>query len=231
MKHTALSTRIVQWLKQEITLGHIEEGGRLPSEKELCEQFQVSRSVVREAISQLKSAGLVSSHQGRGVFVHKREQHQSFRLEPPSLHDQREVTHIIELLVAVESASARYAAKRRNEDDLRKIRRELVGMEYAILNDLSGEEHDYAFHQAIVEATRNPHFVALSEYFEQHVRRIIRQARKNTMSQHQDLVAAVQKEHEAIYHAIEKGCPASAADAAERHLRNAARRLNIYLAD
>lgn len=229
MKRASLSTRIIEWLKQEIALDRLPEGSKLPSERALCEQFGVSRSVVREAISQLKSEGLVTSQQGRGVFVNKRAERQSFRLEPTALNDQQEVTHVIELLIALEAASARYAAVRRTDQDLKNMRRELVGMEYAILNDQTGDEHDYAFHQAIVDATRNPHIIAFSEYLEQHARRMIRQARSNTKAHHKDLVADVQLEHKVIFDAIEARDAEAAAKAAEQHLRNAAKRLNLYL--
>lgn len=226
-----LTTGIVDWLKDEIEQNRLMEGSKLPSEKQLCEQFGVSRSVVREAISQLKSEGLVSSHQGRGVFVNARSARQSFRLSSTALDDHDAIEHIIELLVAFESAAARHAAVRHTPADLKEIRRALVGMEYAILNDQPGDSEDYAFHQAICDATHNPHFIALNEYLEQHVRGLIRQARTNTVTHHQDLVMAVQTEHHQILDAIEARDGAAAAHAAETHLRNAAQRLDIYLKD
>ncbi|CDM23807.1 FadR/GntR family transcriptional regulator [Castellaniella defragrans] len=224
-----LTTRIVEWLKDEIEQNRLVEGGKLPSEKQLCEQFGVSRSVVREAISQLKSEGLVSSHQGRGVFVNARSARQSFRLSATALDDRDALEHIIELLVAFESAAARHAAMRHTAKDLKSIRRALIGMEYAIINDQPGDSEDYAFHQAICDATHNPHFIALNEYLEQHVRRLIRRARTNTVTRHPDLMMSVQTEHQAILKAIQARDGAGAAQAAETHLRNAARRLDIYL--
>ena len=185
--NTSLATPIIDWLKNEIDQGHLEPGAKLLSEKQLCERFGVSRSVVREALSQLKSEGLVNAYQGRGVFVAERGSRQSFRLKATSLRDTE-----------------------------------------AIVHDQPGDEEDYAFHQAIVDATHNPQFVALNEYLEQHARRLIRQARNNTATYHQDLIADVQKEHLDIFQAIERRDPLAAAQAAETHLNNAARRLNIY---
>lgn len=226
----SLTTPIAAWLKGEIAQQRLTPGSKLPSEKQLCEQFSVSRSVIREAVSQLKSEGLVSSQQGRGVFVNERGSRQSFRLDPTRLDDKEDVGYVIELLIAIEVAAARLAALRHTLDDLKKIKRALVGMEYAIIHEQLGDSEDYAFHQAIVDATHNPHFITLNEYLEQHIRRLIRKARSNTAQHHQSLVERVQEEHRAIVRAIEARDPDAAASAAEAHLRNAAQRLNAYMA-
>ena len=55
----------------------------MPSERLLGEQYAVSRAVVREALSQLKSEGLVTSRAGSGVFVTERNQRQAFRMQEP----------------------------------------------------------------------------------------------------------------------------------------------------
>ena len=60
------------------------------------------------------------------------------------------------------------------------MKQALVGMEYALVNDKLGDEEDYQFHLAIVQATHNPHLVALNDYLEANVRRVIRSARNNT---------------------------------------------------
>ena len=225
-----LTTPITAWLKLQIEQQQLRPGDKLPSEKQLCEQFSVSRSVVREAVSQLKSEGLVSSQQGRGVFVNERGKRQSFRLDPTQLSDEEDLAYVLELLITIEVAATRLAAIRRTPEDLKRIKRALIGMEYAIAHDELGDAEDYLFHQSIVDAAQNPHFIALSEYLEQHIRRLIRKARSNTAQYHQDLVECVQQEHQAIFRAVEAGDADAAANAAESHLRNAAERLNTYMA-
>lgn len=220
---------IVEWLHRQIETGELKPGDKLPSESALQERFSVGRSAVREALSQLKSEGIVRAEQGRGAFVNERGARQAFRLQAASLEDSESLTHILELLVTFEGAAARYAALRRTPEDLKRIKRALVGMEFAVLNDELGEEEDFSFHQAIVESTRNPHFVSLNEYLEQHARRLIRQARSNTAKNYAELIQDVQNEHEAIFDAIEAGDAQAAGEAAETHLRNAAKRLNMYV--
>src|SRR3546814_3879447 len=81
--------RISDW-SSDVCSSDLKPGDKLPSEKQLGEQFSVSRSVVREAVSQLKSEGLVSSQQGRGVFVNERGARQTFRLDPTRLDDKQD---------------------------------------------------------------------------------------------------------------------------------------------
>lgn len=229
-KKIVLSIPIYNWIRDCINSGEFKVDDKIPSESQLRARFGVSSSVVREALSQLKNEGLIRSHQGKGVFVNPRSNRSSFRLEIDSLpSDVKNLNFVIELLVAIEMAAAKSAAIRRTESDLKKIRQALIAMEYAIACDKLGDQEDFNFHQAIVNATHNPHFIALNEYLEQQVRQLIRSARSNTAEYHHNLIQFVQKEHQDIYKAIEKQDPEEAAEAAETHLRNAASRLETYI--
>ena len=123
-----LTTSITAWLKLQIEQRQLRPGDKLPSEKQLCAQFSVSRSVVREAVSQLKSEGLVSSHQGRGVFVNERGKRQSFRLDPTQLNDEEDLAYVLELLITIEVAATRLAAIRRTPEDLKRIKHALIDL-------------------------------------------------------------------------------------------------------
>lgn len=224
-----LATKIAEWLTEKINQRVLQAGDKIPSENQLSEQFSVSRAVVREALSQLKSEGLIASYQGKGVFVCDRSNRQSFRLPNTTLDNEISLAHTIELISVFEGAAARYAALRRTEQDLKQIQRALIGMEYAILNDEVGADEDYAFHQAIVDATHNPYFIQLNEYLEQQARRLIRQARLNTAVHHQSLIQQVQQEHQAIYEAIAASEAEQAEKAAQTHIANAKKRLSSYL--
>lgn len=212
-----------------IQRGELNPGDRLPSERELCERFDVSRSVVREALSQLKSDGLIEAIRGSGAYVLEKDQRQSFRMQDVAIGERDSLALVMELVETVEVAATRLAALRRTDHDLKMIRRALIGMEYEIANDRLGDEQDFQFHQAIVEATHNPHFVALSSHLELNARRVIRQARTSTKAQNMSLVEAVQEEHQAIFNAIRDGDPDQAALSAKTHLLNASIRLEKYL--
>lgn len=66
-----LHTEIVNFVEEEIMNNKLKEGDKLPSERMLASQFQVSRNVVREGINILREKGLVTVHPGRGAFVTK----------------------------------------------------------------------------------------------------------------------------------------------------------------
>ncbi|WP_321366431.1 FadR/GntR family transcriptional regulator [uncultured Celeribacter sp.] len=225
-----LPDEIAQDLSAKIASGALSVGDRLPSERDLCTQYAVSRAVVREALSQLKSDGLVAARAGSGVYVTQRDSTNAFRFQNFSVSDLNRLEEAMELLVTIEVAATRLAAKRRTPEDLKKIKRALIGMEYAIASDRLGDEEDYQFHQAIVEATHNQHFISLCQHLEASARNIIRQARSNTKTNHADLLDAVQDEHNAIYDALKNGDEKAAAEAAARHLQNAAERIRLYLA-
>jgi DNA-binding GntR family transcriptional regulator len=64
-----LHRRVHRLLADEIATGSFAPGERLPSERELCQQLDVSRATVRRALRTLADAGLVEAHAGRGTFV------------------------------------------------------------------------------------------------------------------------------------------------------------------
>lgn len=226
---TQLSEEIARQIKDLIIGKSLAPGDRLPSERDLCDQFTVSRSVIREALSSLKSTGLVATRRGVGVFVTARDPREAFRVDEIEVEATISMTYIMELISTVEVEATRLAAQRRTPEDLKRIRKCLIGMEYAIASDALGDEEDYQFHQAIILATHNPYFETLNQHLEHTARRMIRSLRRNTKTRHNNLIEAVQAEHQAIYNAIAAGDAISAEDAARTHLKNAAKRFVQYL--
>ncbi|GAA5541582.1 MULTISPECIES: FadR/GntR family transcriptional regulator [Brucella] len=224
-----LPHELARQIEKRIGNGEFPVGTKLPSERELSAEYAVSRPVVREALSQLKLDGLVEARAGSGVFVIDKSSEKAFRIQPLAIEETQSLEQLMELLVAVEVAATRIAAVKRTDEDLKRIKRALIGLEYAIISDQLGDEEDYAFHDAIVMATHNQHFIALCKHLEYGARHVIRQARTNTRANLTGMLDAVQDEHKAIYQAIEKGLADDAGIAAELHLRNAAKRMTTYL--
>lgn len=222
-----LSTEVAERLRSAIRRRDIVGGdNKLPSEAILAKAYGVSRPVIREAMSLLKSDGLVISHQGRGQFVNP-EGSSVFRLDP-SVDTDEDLGELFEFLLAVEVPATRLAAQRRGADDLEAIR-----LAYQRLYDTTreagdGSNEDSAFHRAIVRASHNRYFITFADFLDTRVRRLIRTARKNTRNRSIDLVWQVQNEHQAILEAIEAGDADRASAAATRHLTNAATRLALY---
>ena len=71
IKLSRLSDEVIDQLKESILLGHFKAGDRLPSERELAEEFQVSRVAIREALRALENSGFITTRQGAtgGAYV------------------------------------------------------------------------------------------------------------------------------------------------------------------
>lgn len=224
-RNGSLPDELARRLRQSIEAGELRPGEQLPTQHELCATYGVSRSVVREALSLLKSEGLVTSQQGRGQFVSP-EGNRVFRLQP-NLQDSHELDLVLEFLMSVEVVATQLAAARRTDDELAEIRGALDALAQAIKAGGNGVNEDMQFHSAILKASHNPYVQQFGEYLESQVRRLIRIARTNT-ARHAGLTAAVHKEHEAIYKAIAERDEAQAREAAAQHLTNAGARLRLY---
>ena len=114
-----LSDQVAEQLAAEIKQGRLQPGDKLPTEARLVEQFRVSRTVVREAVSRLKSLGLVDSRQGSGVFVNQHLPFAPLNFEAQLAASQEAVIQMVEVRRALEAEVAALAAQRRSNADVR----------------------------------------------------------------------------------------------------------------
>lgn len=221
-----LSDEVTRQLDAAIRDGEFEPGQKLPSEKELADRFHVSRMVVREAMSRLKSDGLIETRQGLGAFVTAEPGKALFRLnaDPDAATDLR---NLFQLRVAVETAVAGLAAANARQDQLRAMRAALDELAADIAAGRDGIDADNRFHAAIAGAASNPYFDSFISFLGANLRGAIGQARSNTATRHPDRVRMVQEEHEAIYAAISARDIAGAEAAMRRHLSSAMERLGL----
>jgi len=219
-----LTDRVFEALTQLIGGDDFQAGSRLPSELKMASRFGVSRTVIREAVSRLKSEGLVESRQGSGVFVRDRNMHAPFRIDPSIMDSLQSVLQVVELRMSLEGEIAALAAKRRTREQMVAIKRALKQIEVDEQAGKDGVEADIVFHRSIAEATGNPHFLALIEFlfnFLSKATMITRsyEATKATLSEQ------VKDEHHCIVDAISRQDPEEARIAARRHMEGASRRL------
>ena len=221
-----LPESIATALRQEIEQGKLRPGDQLQSEQQLARYFDVSRPVVREAISQLKYDGLVSSHQGRGIFVADTAERQSFRIDPASLGDRRSLSDIFELRIALEAEAAALAAERRAQAHLDAMSLAIEEMIAANRERRDGAEADAAFHKTLAEATGNAYYRQFVTFLQGRIYSSIRAARNDLMKDAARAQTDVD-EHRAIYEAVEKRDPEAARSALRLHLTNAAADLKL----
>jgi DNA-binding FadR family transcriptional regulator len=217
LRVTPLTDQISEALHTRIARGEIAPGSRLPTEQELSAEFGVSRTVVREAISRLKSEGLVETRQGAGAFVRQDRLGMPFRIAPDSVESAQGTVEILELRLAVESEAAALAAERASGEQLQAIRTALDAVRAAFERGGDGIDEDLQFHRAIAQATNNSTYVALAEFLERYVRRQIEitGGASDRASRRED----THDEHARIAEAIERRNAEAARASAREHFR------------
>jgi GntR family transcriptional regulator, transcriptional repressor for pyruvate dehydrogenase complex len=219
-----LSDRLAALLGQQIDSGRLRPGDKLPTEQQIALSHGVSRTVVREAVHQLKSRERVVSRQGSGVFVAPPPTHRPLEFDPSVLGSVQAVVHVVELRRVIEAEMAGLAAERATRAQVAAMRRALRAIDAAGTAGRDGVVEDLAFHRAIGEATGNPQFTLLLGFLEQYLREGMRITRGNE-ARRIDFMQAVRLEHRAIVDAIEARDPAAARRRAREHLLHSEQRL------
>ncbi|MBA1272952.1 FadR/GntR family transcriptional regulator [Stutzerimonas azotifigens] len=217
-----LAERLAKRLSTAVHEGQLTAGTRLPTEQALCEQYGVSRTVVREAISMLKREGMLTSRQGSGTFVVPNPS-VALRLSPPQGNFEA-VVEILELRSALEIKAAELAAARRTNAQLRAMRNALAELDEAVERGEDGVREDLAFHRSVVAATGNQHFLETIDFLHQLVQQAISVTRRNE-ARNARYMHQVDREHHALLDAIDAGDSEAARRAASTHLHNAEARL------
>lgn len=159
-----LVAEVMRKLETGMLDGTFVANARLPSERVLAEQYQVSRNTVREAVQRLGARGLVRSRQGAGVFV--TDQLRTGAASPwgqlvadhPAVRDD-----ILEFRRVLEGATAYYAALRSNSEDRARIGALMTELESARANEnrVREADADAELHEAIALASHNTMFLHL----------------------------------------------------------------------
>ena len=220
---TSLSDQVAESIASEIRSGRLAVEKKLPTEAALCVQFSVSRTVVREAISRLKSLGLVDSRQGSGIFV-KSVGFAPLNFDAKYAASKQAVIQMVEVRRALEAEVAGLAASLRTQVDIRHIRQAITALQKAVQEGGDGVDEDVKFHRAIADAARNPFLIGTLEYLGQFMRGVTRVTRANE-ARRTDFARQVQEEHGVIFKAIEAGNAAEARKAAASHMDNAIKRI------
>ena len=219
-----LSDRLAAALRARIESGELNPGDRLPTEQALTAQYGVSRTVVREAVSRLRSQGLLVSRQGSGVYVDPQAHSRPLAFDPAVLRSVDAVLHVVEVRRVLEGEVAALAAARARPEDLARVATALDAIDEAVRDGRDGVDEDLAFHRAVAQATGNPQFTLLLTFLEQYQRDAMRVTRGNEALK-PDFGQAVRNEHRALADAIFAGDAEAARAAAVEHMAQAVGRL------
>lgn len=219
-----LSEQLADALALGIRDGQLQPGQRLPTEGALVARFGVSRGVVREALSRLKTLGLIETRQGSGAYVKQLPQPalEQLVLAPDGSIDA--VIQMVEVRRALEAEAAGLAAARCTPEGLAQIKAAMQALSQAVAAGGDGVAEDVGFHTAIAEAAGNPFLLATLAYLHRFLTDATRVTRANE-ARREDLTQDVHREHAAIVAAIEARDMTAARLAGARHMINAAQRI------
>lgn len=152
---TAASETVLDYIEDAIIKGELRKGDKLPTERAMAEELNVSRASVREAIKALNSMGMVSSIQGSGNYITKSPENSIDRAVCAlfALNDGT-LENILQLRIILESEACREAIKYATDEQLQELK-ELMDYDYdnASLEYLDQQDRD--FHFAIVALCKN----------------------------------------------------------------------------
>jgi DNA-binding FadR family transcriptional regulator len=218
-KPPRLGVTVVAELVDAIVRGDLPPGTSLPPEAVLCEQFGVSRTVIRESVKRVEEKGLVTVTQGRGTQV-----------APPAAWKMVDDTVLSALVAndatlgtlddlsvvraALEAVIARDAAASASPEQLARLADALQTMREAVRDEPSFAKADVVFHSIVGEMSSN----RLADSI---VKTLFRQALASSRYSLRSQLEVTLAEHEAVYTAIAQGDPDAAEQAMRAHILDA----------
>jgi GntR family transcriptional repressor for pyruvate dehydrogenase complex len=217
VRHTRLTEEIVDQIERLILSNELRVGDALPPERDLAAQLEVSRNILREAISTLVQKGLLEVRAGSGTYVARPgadflRDSLGFilRLNSSALYD------LIEARYALEVQIADLAARRATEDDRALISNCLQEMEASSGEPESYVEADVRFHAALAAAARNKILQLLLDSIRGALRENIRVLLQHQPSSVQEAMVF----HRRIAQGVQDRSPEAASQAMREHLES-----------
>ena len=216
IRTSRLYEQIVEQIEERVLRGDLKPGDQLPSERELAEQFQVSRTAVREAMKALREKGLVEVHPGRGTFVtggtaqvvrHSLDRVLRFTQSGGAME-------LVEVREVLEPEIAALAAERAQPEHLEAMRQAVAAMDASMDDPEAFIEADLDFHLALAEGTGN----ALIPLLIDPIVDLLREQRTRIFFVPGG-AARGQYHHKRILEAVERRDPEAARQAMRAHLK------------
>lgn len=142
----------------------LEEGTRLPSERDLATMLSTSRPTVSQAIRVLVVRGLVESRRGSGAYVRRRPEATLAASVDLMLNLNHEsLTHLSELRLLLETTGVKLAIERGASDEFEEAAAALEALRDAAGDTAAWMSADTRFHAALVRASGNPYLFSIYE--------------------------------------------------------------------
>ena len=206
------SENIASELRREILNGQILAPEKLPAERELAEQYQVSRGTVRAALSKLEKEKFIEIKPGSGAFViHKTS------AVPVSEVKNANPLELIDARFALEPHICRLAVLHGKKEQFLKLETLVEAMEKSVKDPIQFASADTAFHQVLAECTGNNLLIWIINQINS-----VRGQDERTKARHQTLndniIWTYNIQHKQILSAIKLREPEKAASLMKEHL-------------
>ncbi len=160
-------SRIADDLIENIRAGQYPVGSKLPSERQLSDQYKVSRPVIREALGMLSMLDLIDIQMGRGAFVTSAD-----------LPSAGEVAYglidIVDAREVIERGALRLADQRATDADRESVAAALEALETAVSTGIATTQADFELHRVIVHSAWSPMLVKLWDDMTDEIARTVR---------------------------------------------------------
>lgn len=211
-----LTAKLLATFKQLISEGTLVPGARLPAEREMASNLNVSRGSLRQVLKMLEIMGVVSQRVGDGTYLNAAAP--SILAEPMQfliLLDGISFDELMEARLIVEPELAARAAARATPEHLAALRQALVGMERSGDNHAELIEEDLRFHRTIFEMAENRVCSIMFSIVHEQLHHLMEITSQMVALEH------TVKLHNRIYTAIRKGDPDEARARMFAHLTDA----------
>jgi DNA-binding FadR family transcriptional regulator len=214
-----LAERLHVEILKRLGAGEWPPGSRLPTEAQLCDMFEVSRPVVREALSRLRSDRVIETRRGSGSVVCTPEPPRSQSFSPvASIAD---LIRFYEFRIAIESQTASLAAERRSEADLEALERTIERVQRSHTTGQLDFAADFSFHIAIADACQNQFFASAIRLIEDQARFGMNLSDYFSRQHSETRIARIVDEHHQILKAIRERDSDAAGRLMTHHLTSA----------
>ncbi len=157
IRRETLTSRVFDYLVEEIKSGKVKPGEKLPTEKTLTQTLGVSRTCVREAMKSLQALQLVTVRAAVGAVVNKPTPAAWFNAEAfaAAVHSEQKDAQT-EFRKILEVGLVSLAAEKADDQDILAMSKSISAYEKAIANGEASYQADVDFHTAVAAASKNP---------------------------------------------------------------------------
>lgn len=223
LQNKPIYEKLIEHLTDRIKSGVYQEGSRLPTEAELCKEFQVSRNCVREAIKCLSAGGLVVSSAGKGSFL--APDARKTLLKRGMILDfgnYSSLSELLELRLIIEPEAAALAAQKASPEQQKKLKVLLDNLKISFEQKENWVKPGLESHNLIAEMTGNAYLIKVLSFISEELHMSRTYLYKKYL-----LYDEMWQEHQNIYQAICDRDPERARNFMRIHIEHSR---EIYLA-